>query len=150
MTQKELTVMFSDIKNFTTIVEEMSPSQLSLLLSDYLNTMCSVISMLTPFISFYPFPYFVHSADTNGTVDKFIGDAVMGLWNVPTPVEHHAVHACQAALLSLQSLEKLNRNWAAVGLPDLGVRYGDGRKREGGRRESWSHVNILQDWHSHR
>ena len=45
MSQKDLTVMFSDIKNFTRKVEEMTPNQLSSMLSDYLNTMCSAISM---------------------------------------------------------------------------------------------------------
>ena len=65
----------------------------------------------------------MHSAETNGTVDKFIGDAIMALWNVPTLVENHAVQACQTALLSIISLEQLNKKWIAIDLPDVGVRY---------------------------
>lgn len=106
MSQREVSVMFSDIKNFTTKVEEMSQAQLTLVLSDYLSAMCAVI-------------------DTEkGTIDKFIGDAVMALWNVPARQEDHPVLACRAALESLKSLAILNEKWLSIGLTIVECRIG--------------------------
>jgi adenylate cyclase len=106
VSQKELTVMFSDIKGFTQKVEEMSPQQLSILLSDYLSAMCAIIG------------------ENEGTVDKFIGDAIMALWNVPLPVNGHTIKACTTALDSVKCLKKLNPKWKSNGLPEIQCRIG--------------------------
>ena len=73
----DVTVMFSDIRGFTGLAERASPDELAELLGAYLEAMTAAI------------------AGTGGTIDKFIGDAVMALWNVPSPLEGHARRACQ-------------------------------------------------------
>ncbi|MHB2018477.1 MAG: adenylate/guanylate cyclase domain-containing protein [Candidatus Xenobia bacterium] len=85
----ELTVMFTDIKDFTTTAEHMSPNQLAESLGAYLEAMTTAIH------------------GQGGTVDKYIGDAVMCMWNAPRKSEHHALQACQAALDCVQAVEKL-------------------------------------------
>ncbi|MEG3637973.1 adenylate/guanylate cyclase domain-containing protein [Magnetococcus sp. PR-3] len=79
--RQPLTVMFSDIKGFTNISEGMQPEELVHALSTYFQQMSGAI----------------HRVD--GTVDKFIGDAIMALWNAPLADENHVVHGCRGLLL---------------------------------------------------
>ena len=77
---EELTLFFSDIRGFTSLAETIAPDELATVLGDYLKTMAEIV------------------ADERGTVDKFIGDAVMAFWNAPRRVEGHAFHAVRAAV----------------------------------------------------
>ncbi len=103
---KELTVMFSDIRGFTTISEGMSADELVLLLNEYLGEMTDVI-----FASL-------------GTLDKYIGDAVMAFWGSPYPQDDHALRACRCALAMLDRLGKLNAKWAAEGRKGIDIGIG--------------------------
>jgi len=103
--EKELTAMFADIRGFTTLSEGMSPTTLVDLLNEYLSAMTDVI-----------FRWW-------GTLDKYIGDAIMAFWGAPYPQPDHALRACNAALEMMKTLEELQERWAAQGRPriDIGV-----------------------------
>ncbi len=90
---KELTVFFSDIRGFTSISERLSPQELVELLNEYLSTMTDIIF------------------ETQGTLDKYIGDAVMAFWNAPLDVKDHPLLACKACVKMLDELDKLNDKW---------------------------------------
>ena len=91
---KDLSVMFSDIRSFTTISEALTPNELVLLLNEYLGEMTAVI--------------FHHY----GTLDKYIGDAIMAFWGSPVPQDDHARRACSAAIEMQLRLRALNKKWA--------------------------------------
>ncbi|MGE4505697.1 MAG: CHASE2 domain-containing protein [Desulfovibrionaceae bacterium] len=88
--EKEVSIQFSDIRGFTSLSEQLSPSQVSELLQDYLTPMTRIITA------------------RSGTLDKFIGDAVMAFWNAPLDVPEHQVRAVEAAMEQLEALERLN------------------------------------------
>ncbi len=94
---KDLTVMFSDIRSFTSLSEGLTPDELVTLLNEYLGEMTDII--------------FKHW----GTLDKYIGDAVMGFWGSPFPAKDHAVRGCAAALEMHARLHELNQKWVADG-----------------------------------
>jgi len=102
---RELTVYFSDIAGMTTLAESMPPDQLVQLLSRYFDEMTAVI------------------AAHGGTVDKFIGDAIMAFWGAPAPAADHAARACQAALWSQRKLAEL-RSDERAGLAQVHARIG--------------------------
>jgi len=77
----EVSLMFTDIKDFTTLSEALEPNVLADALGRYLDVMASIIQQ-----------------ETRGTIDKYIGDAIMTIWNAPEPVKDHAQMACRAAL----------------------------------------------------
>ncbi|KAJ3188397.1 hypothetical protein HDU85_005548 [Gaertneriomyces sp. JEL0708] len=104
--EMSLSIFFSDIANFTTIAESMSPQQLVHVMSEYLNEMSSII------------------LESQGIVDKFIGDAVMAFWNAPLFLEEHAIIACEAALKSQERLKELRENWLQKGYPEIRARIG--------------------------
>lgn len=91
--EREVTILFSDIRNFTSLSEQLPPSQVSELLREYLTPMTRIIT------------------ERDGTLDKFIGDAVMAFWNAPLNVPLHPQKALDAALTQLQILEKLNQQF---------------------------------------
>lgn len=101
----EITVMFSDIRNFTTISEALDAQDLAVLLNRYLSEMTKIIF------------------NTHGTLDKYIGDAVMAFWGAPFEEEDHAVSACRAALAMMQRVAELREEWRAAGRPllDIGI-----------------------------
>jgi len=103
---KELTIMFSDIRDFTTLSEGMSPDDLVLLLNEYFGAMTDIL-----------YQHF-------GTLDKYIGDAIMAFWGSPLPQEDHAFRACSAALQMVARLEELNRDWHAHGRPEIAIGIG--------------------------
>lgn len=103
---KELTVFFSDIANFTSITENLPPNELTIQLSEYFNEVTNTI------------------LDHKGTVDKYIGDAVMAFWGAPVDMEDHAVIACRAALECRRRLEALSRKWKAEGKYEFHTRIG--------------------------
>ena len=101
----EITVMFTDIRSFTTISEKLDAQELATLLNEYLTGMTRTI--------------FRHS----GTLDKYIGDAVMAFWGAPFKQPGHATDACRAALDMIERLREMQAKWQAEGLPvlDIGV-----------------------------
>ena len=104
--KSERTVLFSDVKGFTTISERLTPEQLVELLNLYLGEMTEVV--------------FAH----DGMLDKYIGDGVMAVWGAPVPQVDHAARACRAALEMLQRLETINATIAERGWPRLDIRIG--------------------------
>jgi adenylate cyclase len=95
---REMTVYFSDIAGMTSLAETMTPDQLVQLLSRYFDEMSRVV------------------AAQGGTVDKFIGDAIMAFWGAPIPTADHAARACETALRSQRKLAELR---SAPDLPEL-------------------------------
>lgn len=103
---KELTIMFSDIRSFTTISEGLTPDELVHLLNEYLGEMTDILFKRW------------------GTLDKYIGDAIMGFWGSPFPQEDHAIRGCACALDMITRLDELNMKWEAMRLA------GDKSKRQ--------------------
>ena len=103
---REMTVLFSDIRGFTTISEGLNPKELSELMNQFLTPMTSVIH------------------DHRGTIDKYMGDAVMAFWGAPLSDPEHARHAVQAGLGMLARLDELNRNFASRGWPPIKIGVG--------------------------
>jgi adenylate cyclase len=104
--KRNLTVLFSDIRGFTSISEKLPPEGVVATLNEHLNMMVSVI--------------FKH----HGTLDKFIGDCVMAFWGAPLAQPNHAELAARAALDMIEGLEKLNRKWQSEGRPTLKIGVG--------------------------
>ena len=102
----EISLMFTDIEAFTTLAEKLSPDDLARRLGDYLAAMTTAIE------------------STGGTIDKYIGDAVMAIWNAPTAVPNHASEACRAALACRKATSELYASSAWNGLPALVTRFG--------------------------
>jgi len=102
----DVTVMFSDIRNFTTISEQLDAQDLAVLLNRYLSDMTRLVF------------------STQGTLDKYIGDAVMAFWGAPFEEADHAVRACRAALMMMQRVSELREEWKAAGHPDLDIGVG--------------------------
>lgn len=103
---RELTVLFSDITDFTPTCEGMPPQELMLHLSEYLDELTRVI------------------IEHGGTVDKYIGDGIMAFWGAPARDPAHAERACQAALASRERLAALNARWTARGSVPFPTRWG--------------------------
>lgn len=103
---KEITVMFSDVRGFTNISEAM-PNARALIdfLNQYMTPMTNII------------------IEEQGTVDKYIGDAIMAYWNAPGNVENHADRALTATIRQIEHLKPLNEKLSAQGLPyiDIGI-----------------------------
>jgi len=104
--RRSMTVLFSDIRGFTTFSEQGTPEDIVQQLNEYFSRMVHVL--------------FEHG----GTLDKFVGDAVMALFGAPLDDPDHAEHAVQAALAMLTELEALNRTWTAQGRPGLAIGVG--------------------------
>src|SRR5258707_1583206 len=102
----EITVVFSDIRGFTTISEKLETQELALFLNQYLSDMTQIV--------------FQH----RGTLDKYIGDAVMAFWGAPFEEEGHAVLACQSALDMMARIRQLQEKWQAEGKPRLDIGIG--------------------------
>jgi adenylate cyclase len=104
--KKELSVLFSDIRGFTTLAEEMEPEALVNLLNEYLTEMTDVVF------------------EFDGLLDKYIGDAVMAVWGAPLEQTDHPVRACRTALKMLDRLTKMQQQWEAEGTPRLDIGIG--------------------------
>lgn len=104
--EEEITIFFSDIRNFTTISESFENPKI---LIDYLNTYMSPMSEII--------------ISHEGTIDKYIGDAIMAYWNAPIRVKNHADKAVGAAIKQIEALQTLNRDLIQKGLPpvDIGI-----------------------------
>ena len=104
--RQQITVVFTDVRDFTTIAELADPDILMHQTSRYFSALTDIFL-----------------AD-GGTVDKFIGDAVMVFWNAPNPQPDHVERACRAALASKAAGEKLNAQFEAEGLKPFFTRFG--------------------------
>ena len=104
--RRTMTVLFSDVRGFTAMSERSSPEEVVAQLNEYFTRMVDVL--------------FAH----RGTLDKFVGDMVMGLFGAPLDDPEHADHAVQAALAMAVELERLNQQWAAAGRPVLDIGIG--------------------------
>jgi adenylate cyclase len=104
--KRELTVLFSDIRGFTTMSERLEAEVLVELLNEYLGQMTDVIFA------------------EDGTLDKYIGDAIMAVWGAPVPQPDHAARACRTALGMVTGLQTLVDDWRRRGLPPLDIGIG--------------------------
>jgi len=93
--QRKLTLMFCDIRSFTTLSEGLSAVELTSFLNEYLTPMTDAV------------------LQELGAVDKYMGDAIMAFWNAPLDDPAHAAHAVSAALTMRKTLAELNRGWAS-------------------------------------
>jgi adenylate cyclase len=104
--KKKLTILFSDVRSFTTLTEKSDPEELLTQLNEYLEAMTDII-----------FRY-------DGIVDKFIGDGIMAHWGAFTPDKPNARLAAQAGLDMMTRLAELNKHWATTGRPPLDIGVG--------------------------
>jgi adenylate cyclase len=104
--RRQMTVLFSDIRGFTTVSEKGQPEDIVKTLNEYFTRMVDIV--------------FAHK----GTLDKFVGDMVMALFGAPLDDPHHAEHAVDAALEMIRELNRLNEKWTAEGRPALDIGIG--------------------------
>jgi adenylate cyclase len=102
----EVTVLFADLSQFTAISEEMGPEELIGILNEYFAPLTQII------------------LSCQGTLDKYIGDAIMAFWGAPVSTPDHAVKACSAALKMQEEMRVLQSDWQARNLPALWARVG--------------------------
>lgn len=104
---KEITIFFSDIREFTKISEELnSPEILVNYLNNYLTPMSNIINK------------------HDGTIDKYIGDCIMAYWNAPFDISNHADKAVKSALEQLKELKTLNKNFEKLNQPKINIGIG--------------------------
>ena len=104
--RRQMTVLFSDIRGFTTVSEKGEPEAIVHTLNEYFTRMVDIV--------------FAHK----GTLDKFVGDMVMALFGAPLDDADHAEHAVDAALEMIDELQRLNAGWIAEGRPALDIGIG--------------------------
>jgi len=104
--KKDLSVLFSDIRGFTTISEGLSPEELVRLLNEYLTVMTDIV-----------FKY-------DGTLDKYMGDAIMAIYGAPLDQPNHPSLACYSALEMMEGLKRLNEEWIREGKRPLDIGIG--------------------------
>ena len=104
--KKNLTVMFSDIAGFTTFSEDKEPEEVVHFVNEFLTEMTEIIN------------------NNKGTLDKYLGDAVMAFWGAPIDIQHHHLYACQTAIQMQQKLEELNERWSKTQKHKLKIRIG--------------------------
>lgn len=102
----EATILFSDIAGFTALSEQLSPETIATLINRYMSAMTKII------------------IDHKGTIDKFIGDAIMAFWGAPLPDDMHAVNACKTAVAMQKRMNSLRDEFRSVGLPEISIRIG--------------------------
>jgi len=104
--RKPLSILFTDIQDFTTISEDSDPEVLLQFLTEYFHVMT----------------HGVH--EYGGTINELIGDAVFAMWNAPEPVDDHVALCCRCALVLKDRVAEFNRAQQAKGLPQLITRFG--------------------------
>ncbi|KKN04461.1 hypothetical protein LCGC14_1097190, partial [marine sediment metagenome] len=104
--RKNMTVLFADIRSFTSLSESMTPHQLSEYLNEYLTAITKIIF------------------DHHGTIDKYVGDMVMAFWNAPLKDENHARHGVEAAMSMIHGLTKINQLFAENNQPAIKIGIG--------------------------
>jgi adenylate cyclase len=104
--RRPITVLFSDIRGFTSMAESMRPDAIAQLLTEYFSEMVEII--------------FEHG----GTLDKFVGDSVMALWGAPIAQPGDPDRALKAAMAMQDAIRRLNERWVSAGRPEIGVGIG--------------------------
>ena len=104
--QRFLTVLFSDLQDFSTLAEQMAPNDLLAQLSVYFEAVSHAI------------------AEESGTVDKFIGDGIMAFWGAPVHRDDHVLRGCCGAMRATRRMQQLNADWSKQGRPSLHLRIG--------------------------
>lgn len=104
--KRVITILFSDIRGFTSISEKMTPERLVTILNEYLTPMTDIV------------------LEANATLDKYIGDAIMAIFNAPMDMEDHEGRACQVCLDMILKLIELNRDWSDRGLDPMHIGIG--------------------------
>ncbi len=104
--KEHMTVFFSDVRGFTTISEKLAPEELSRVLNLYLTPMTEIVFK------------------NNGTLDKYMGDAIMAFFGAPVKHSQHAQEACRCALESLVKLKELQQEFEQQGLPHIDIGIG--------------------------
>jgi adenylate cyclase len=104
--RREVSILFSDLRGFTTLSETLPPEAVAARLNEYFDAMTAAI--------------FAH----RGMINDFVGDAVMAVFGAPVPDPEHALHAVQSAAAMERGLDELNRRWAEEGLPPLRMGIG--------------------------
>ncbi len=104
--QRNISILFSDIRGFTTFSEKLAPTELVKLLNEYLSPMTRIV------------------LEERGTLDKFIGDAVMALYNAPLDVPDHAERACATAVRMMAKMKELNDTFSANGMQAIEIGIG--------------------------
>lgn len=105
-TRRKLTLMFTDLAGFTSLSEKMEPEEVAGLLNRHLTAMTRII------------------LQHGGTIDKFIGDAIMAFWGAPLEDRQQALHACQAAREMQLAMQRLREDFISEGLPRVHMRLG--------------------------
>ncbi|MGH7249952.1 MAG: adenylate/guanylate cyclase domain-containing protein, partial [Minisyncoccia bacterium] len=90
---RDLTLMFCDVRNFTSISQDLSAADLTQFINELLSPLTEII------------------LEQRGTIDKYMGDAIMAFWNAPLDDPDHTAHACQAALKMVAKMDELNETW---------------------------------------
>jgi adenylate cyclase len=110
--QRELTLLFCDVRNFTSISERLSATELTNFINELLTPLSEII------------------LEQRGTIDKYMGDAIMAFWNAPVDDPAHRAHACSAAIAMAKKMDDLNKAWRekaeAADRPFQRVRIGIG------------------------
>ena len=104
--KRNLTILFSDLENFSTHAEQSTPDALLEQMSVYFEQVSRAIS------------------DESGTVDKFIGDGIMAFWGAPAALSDNVLRACAGALRAVRRMERVNETWRAEGKPTFRIRIG--------------------------
>lgn len=104
--KKNLSILFSDIAGFTTFSEGKEPEVLVSFMNEFLHEMTDLV------------------LSNNGTLDKYLGDAIMAFWGAPIPLDNHAFLACKTALEMENRLNELRDEWVAKGEKPLSIRIG--------------------------
>lgn len=104
--KREISVLFSDIRGFTSLSEKLAPESLVMMLNRYLGPMTDIILR--------------HM----GTLDKYIGDAIMALFNAPFTIDNHSANACISAVEMLEKLKEVNAGFREKGLPEIDIGVG--------------------------
>ncbi len=103
---REMTVLFSDVRGFTNLSENLEPRELSLLMNEYLT----------------PMTHAIH--EYRGTIDKYMGDAIMAFWGAPLHEPRHARYALDAAMQMLKRLQDLQAQFKSKGWPEIDIGIG--------------------------
>jgi adenylate cyclase len=104
--KREITMLFSDVRDFTTMSEKLSPNELATLLNIYMGKMTDILF------------------ETGGTLDKYIGDALVGFWGAPLSLPNHAYQAVKGAKLMLEALPAINQEFERRKFPQINIGIG--------------------------
>ncbi len=104
--KKDITCFFSDVRDFTTISEQLTPTELSYAMNKYMTVMTDILF------------------ETKGTLDKYIGDAIVGYWGAPVEDPEHAYNAMIGAITMVEALPAINKQFVSENIPEF--RFGIG------------------------